>query len=93
MEVFFAIAHGVILAFGLIIPLGLQNIFIFNQGATQPNLKKALPSIITASLCDTTLIILSILGVSLLILIIIMAKINFIYFRAFSLHIYWLYYI
>lgn len=68
MEVFFAIIHGVILTFGLIMPLGMQNLFIFNQGATQPNLKMALPSIITASLCDTTLIILSILGVSLLIL-------------------------
>ena len=68
MEVFFAIAHGAILTFGLIMPLGMQNLFIFNQGATQPSLKMVLPSIITASLCDTTLIILSILGISLLIL-------------------------
>lgn len=29
-----ALVHGIILAFGLIIPLGVQNIFIFNQGAT-----------------------------------------------------------
>lgn len=24
--------HGMILAFGLILPLGVQNVFIFNQG-------------------------------------------------------------
>ncbi len=28
-----AIIHGIILAFGLIIPLGVQNVFVFNQGA------------------------------------------------------------
>ena len=27
-----AIIHGIILAFGLIIPLGVQNVFVFNQG-------------------------------------------------------------
>lgn len=27
-----AIVHGMILAFGLILPLGVQNIFVFNQG-------------------------------------------------------------
>ncbi len=30
-----AIIHGVILAFGLILPLGVQNVFVFNQGAIQ----------------------------------------------------------
>lgn len=30
-----AFIHGALLAFGLILPLGIQNIFIFNQGATQ----------------------------------------------------------
>ena len=31
-----AILHGIILAFGLIVPLGVQNVFVFNQGALQP---------------------------------------------------------
>jgi L-lysine exporter family protein LysE/ArgO len=60
--------HGFILALGLILPLGVQNIFVFNQGALQPRFIKALPVVITASLCDTLLILVSVLGVSLLIL-------------------------
>ena len=45
--------HGFILALGLILPLGVQNVFVFNQGAVQSRFVKALPAIITASLCDT----------------------------------------
>ncbi|MFJ8245926.1 LysE/ArgO family amino acid transporter [Peribacillus asahii] len=60
--------HGVILALGLILPLGVQNVFIFNQGALQPRYMNVLPVVITASLCDTLLISVSVLGVSLLIL-------------------------
>lgn len=60
--------HGFILSFGLILPLGIQNIFVFSQGATQQNLFKALPSAITAALCDTLLIILAIFGVSMIVL-------------------------
>jgi L-lysine exporter family protein LysE/ArgO len=63
-----AILHGTILAFGLILPLGVQNIFVFNQGAIQPKFSKALPVIITASICDTFLISLAILGVSVVVL-------------------------
>lgn len=63
-----ALIHGIILAFGLILPLGAQNVFVFNQGATQPRFIKALPVIITASICDTLLISLAVLGVSLIIL-------------------------
>ncbi|MFM1651194.1 LysE/ArgO family amino acid transporter [Brevibacillus sp. B_LB10_24] len=63
-----AFIHGLILAFGLIIPLGVQNVFIFNQGATQPTLLRALPAVITASLCDTVLILLAVLGVSVVVL-------------------------
>lgn len=59
-----AIIHGILLAFGLIIPLGAQNVFVFNQGANHKSLKKALPVIITASLCDTFLILLAVLGVT-----------------------------
>ncbi|KEF37790.1 lysine efflux permease [Schinkia azotoformans MEV2011] len=62
-----AIIHGFILAFGLILPLGVQNVFVFNQGATQPRFSRALPVIITASLCDTFLISLAVLGVSVIV--------------------------
>lgn len=65
MQAFF---HGFILAFGLILPLGVQNIFVFSQGATQPNIYKALPATLAAALCDTLLIVLAILGVSMLVL-------------------------
>ena len=68
MTIFSAILNALILAFGLIIPLGMQNIFIFNQGATQPKYRFALPSIVTAACCDTLLILLAVFGVSLLVL-------------------------
>ena len=64
----YAFIHGVILAFGLIIPLGVQNVFIFNQGASQPQLRFALPSVLTAFICDTLLITLAVLGVSMIVL-------------------------
>lgn len=60
--------HAFIMALGLIMPLGIQNIFIFNQGASHQSLKGALPSVITAGICDSILILLSILGVSMLVL-------------------------
>jgi L-lysine exporter family protein LysE/ArgO len=60
--------HGFILAFGLILPLGVQNVFVFNQGALQPRFIKALPVVITAALCDTLLILVAVLGVSFIIL-------------------------
>ncbi|MBN3527202.1 LysE/ArgO family amino acid transporter [Paenibacillus apiarius] len=63
-----AFVHGVLLAFGLILPLGVQNVFIFNQGAIQPRFIRVIPVIITAALCDTMLISLAVGGVSLLIL-------------------------
>lgn len=63
----FAFSHGALLAFGLILPLGVQNVFVFNQGATQRSFLYALPAVITASLCDTLLISLAVSGVSLLI--------------------------
>ncbi|AMA72028.1 LysE/ArgO family amino acid transporter [Aneurinibacillus thermoaerophilus] len=63
-----AFLHGMLLAFGLILPLGAQNVFVFTQGATQPSLVRALPVILTASLCDTLLIVLAVLGVSLIVL-------------------------
>ncbi|TGA97625.1 amino acid transporter [Sporolactobacillus shoreae] len=62
-----AIIHGFFLALGLILPLGAQNIFIFNQGARSKRFTEALPSILAASLSDTLLIFLAVAGVSLLI--------------------------
>ena len=43
--------HGLLLALGLILPLGAQNVFVFNQA--NQKISKALPVIITAGLCDT----------------------------------------
>ena len=63
-----AIVHGIILAFGLILPLGVQNVFVFSQGATQPKLIRALPATITAALCDTFLILLAVFGLSIIVL-------------------------
>lgn len=60
--------HGFILALGLILPLGVQNVFVFNQGALQRRFSKVLPVVVTASLCDTLLILLAVLGVSVLII-------------------------
>lgn len=62
-----ALLHGIALAFGLILSLGAQNVFVFNQGASQPHFKKAIPVIVTAALCDTLLILLAVLGVSVLV--------------------------
>lgn len=63
-----AFLHGIILAFGLILPLGVQNVFVFSQGATQPNIFKALPASVTAAICDTMLILLAVFGLSLIVL-------------------------
>lgn len=63
-----AFIHGFLLAFGLILPLGVQNVFIFNQGAVQKRFTRVVPAVLTASLCDTLLITLAVLGVSLVIL-------------------------
>lgn len=59
--------HGILLAFGLILPLGVQNVFIFNQGATQRKFTKALHAIVTAGICDTILIYLAVAGVSVIV--------------------------
>ncbi|MCO7126875.1 LysE family transporter [Sporolactobacillus shoreicorticis] len=63
-----ALIHGFLLSLSLILPLGAQNVFIFNQGARSAHLKEALAAILAASLSDTLLICLAVAGVSLLIL-------------------------
>ena len=65
---FHAFIYGVVLALGLILPLGVQNIFIFNQGATQRHFLHAMPSVLTATFCDAILIICAVLGVSVVVL-------------------------
>ena len=63
-----AFLHGYLLSFGLILPLGPQNVFVFSQGATQPRLRRALPVVLTAALADTVLILVAVLGVSAVVL-------------------------
>lgn len=63
-----AFVHGFVLAFGLILPLGPQNAFVFSQGAAQPRWLRAIPVVLTAALCDTLLILLAVLGVSVVVL-------------------------
>lgn len=63
-----AAIHGLFLAFGLILPLGVQNVFVFNQGVAGRKLRRALPAVLTAALGDTILILLAVLGVSMLVL-------------------------
>ncbi len=65
MDLTIAFFHGFILALGLILPLGVQNVFIFMQGANQPRLAGALPAVITAALADTVLILAAVGGVAL----------------------------
>lgn len=59
--------HGMILALGLILPLGVQNVFVFNQGAIHKKFTHVLPAIITAGVCDTLLIYLAVAGVSIIV--------------------------
>ena len=59
-----AFVHGFCLALGLILPLGVQNLFVFQQGIVQRKLLYAIPVVVTAAICDTILIILSVSGVS-----------------------------
>jgi L-lysine exporter family protein LysE/ArgO len=63
-----AFLQGVVLAFGLILPLGVQNVFVFNQGAAHRRWVQGLPAVVTAALCDTLLITLAVLGLSLVVL-------------------------
>ena len=62
-----AFVHGMVLAMGLILPLGVQNLLVFTQGVNQPTFLRALPVVFTASICDTILIVLAVQGVSLFI--------------------------
>ncbi len=63
-----AAIHGFLLAMPLIVPLGAQNVFVFNQGALQPKFIRTMPVVITAGLSDTLLISLAVMGVSVVVL-------------------------
>ncbi len=62
------VIHAFILALGLILPLGVQNVFIFQQGMVQRRWRAVLPVVITAGLCDTLLISVAVGGVSVIVL-------------------------
>lgn len=59
-----AVINGLLLSMSLILPLGIQNLFVFQQGASGSTYLRALPVIITAGLCDTILISIAVTGVS-----------------------------
>ena len=59
-----AFLHGFALSVGLIAAVGPQNVFVFQQGAVQPQLRRSLPTVLTAGVADTILILLGVLGVS-----------------------------
>ncbi len=59
-----AFIHGFILSLGLILPIGMQNGFILTQGALHRRWARSLPTVVTASVCDTLLIALAVIGVS-----------------------------
>lgn len=60
--------YGVILALGLILPLGPQNAFVLSQGINNKNLLQAAAVAATAALSDTLLITLAVSGLSFIIL-------------------------
>lgn len=59
-----AFIHGFLLSLGLILPIGMQNGFILTQGALHSRWSRSLPAVVTASVCDTLLIALAVIGVS-----------------------------
>lgn len=61
-----AFFKGLLLAIGLVMPLGMQNTFIINQAANQTRYLKIMPVVITSIIADAILIIGAILGVGIL---------------------------
>jgi L-lysine exporter family protein LysE/ArgO len=60
--------YSTILAFGLITPIGIVNLYVIQQGIIQRNLIRNIPVIVGAGLADTLLIAASVTGVSVLIM-------------------------
>jgi L-lysine exporter family protein LysE/ArgO len=62
-----AFLNGLLISIGMLLPLGMQSLYLFNQGANHKKFTHALPSIFTAIICDTFLIVSSVLGLSLIV--------------------------
>ncbi len=60
-----AFIKGLMLSFSLILPIGSQNVFIFNQGMVQDKYRYVLPAVLMTILCDSILIFLAVIGVDL----------------------------
>lgn len=63
-----ALFFGMLFAFGLVLPLGPQNIFVINQGAKNHKLHVIGTIVLTAALCDTALILIAVFGVGVIVL-------------------------
>ncbi len=63
-----AFIHGFVLAAALIVAIGPQNVFIFQQGIAQPRLVRTIPTVMTAAIADTLLIGISVVGLSVAVL-------------------------
>lgn len=62
------LVYSIILAFGLITPIGIVNLYVIQQGIVQRNLIRNIPVIVGAGLADTLLITASVTGISVLIM-------------------------
>ncbi len=60
-----AFIQGIMLAFSLVIPLGPQNTFIFNQAIGETKYRAVLPIVAVSALCDALLILLAVIGMDL----------------------------
>lgn len=60
--------HGFFLALGLVLPIGPQNMYVLQQGATQLSWRRTVPVVTAAACCDTAMIVCAVTGTSLLFL-------------------------
>lgn len=60
---FRAYLSGMLLGFGLIVPIGPQNVFVIGNGLTA-GFRRALWAVVSAGCCDTILIVSGAAGVS-----------------------------
>lgn len=60
-----AFIKGLILSLSLVVPLGSQNIFIFNQAMVQTKYRQVLPVVLITGCCDALLIVLAVFSVDL----------------------------
>ena len=57
-----AFIHGYALTFSLILPLGPQNMFMVNEGASTSRVSQLMLIASVLALCDSVIIIISVLG-------------------------------